>query len=257
MKFCVIASGSEGNCTLVEDSAGNAILVDVGLPLRRIASCLENLQRDLGRVMAVLISHEHSDHLRGAAVLARRHELPVFASAGTISVARRIFPHGTPLHPINGETLSFGNLSVQGFNVSHDAMEALGFLISEGDSRLVIATDLGTVDLATLSFLQECDAMVLEANHDLRMLLDGPYPWELKRRIQSNMGHLSNDQAAEALLKVAGPRLKLVVLSHLSQENNLPDLALGRIRSQLHGAGHQHVEVVVASQHRPTDFFEI
>ena len=257
MKFCVIASGSEGNCTLVEDSAGNAILVDAGLPLRRIVTCLENIQRDLRRVMAVLISHEHSDHLRGAAVLARRQDLPVFASAGTISVARRIFPHGTPLHPINGETLSFGNLSVQGFNVSHDAIEALGFLISEGDSRLVIATDLGTVDLATLSFLQDCDAVVLEANHDLQMLLDVPYPWELKRRIQSNLGHLSNDQAAEALLKVAGPRLKLVVLSHLSQENNLPDLALGQVRSQLHGAGHQHVEIVVASQHQPTDFFEI
>jgi phosphoribosyl 1,2-cyclic phosphodiesterase len=257
MKFCVIASGSEGNCTLIEDSAGNAILVDAGLPMRRIISCLENLQRDLGQVQAVLISHEHSDHLRGAAVLARRQDLPVFASAGTISVARRIFPHGTPLHPINGEILSFGNLRVQSFYVSHDAMEALGFLISEGERRLAIATDLGTVDLATLSFLQNCDAVVLEANHDLQMLLDGPYPWELKQRIQSNLGHLSNDQAAEALLKVAGPRLRLVVLSHLSQENNAPELALNHVRSQLLDAGHHHVEVVVASQHRPTDFFEI
>ncbi|HEX7343197.1 MAG TPA: MBL fold metallo-hydrolase [bacterium] len=257
MKFCVIASGSEGNCTLVEDSSGNAILVDAGLPLRRIAACLENLRRDFARVQAVLISHEHSDHLRGAAVLSRRQDLPIFASLGTITMARRIFPHGTSLHPIDGEALSFGNLRVQAFNVNHDAMEALGFLISEGDSRLAIATDLGTVDLSTLSFLQNCDAVVLEANHDLQMLLDGPYPWELKQRIQSNLGHLSNDQAAEALLKVAGPRLRLVVLSHLSQENNAPELALNQVRAQLLDAGHHHIEVVVANQHWPTDFFEI
>jgi phosphoribosyl 1,2-cyclic phosphodiesterase len=257
MKFCIIASGSEGNCTLVEDSSGNGILVDAGMAMRRLAACLDSLNRDFSRVQAVLISHEHSDHLRGVAVLARHQDLPVYASAGTLSVIRRLFPPGMPLHPINGETLSFGNLRVQAFNVSHDAAEAVGFLISEGDRRLVIATDLGMVDLGTLSFLQDCDAVVLEANHDLQMLLTGPYPWELKERIRGMFGHLSNDQAAQALLQVAGPRLRLVVLSHLSQENNLPDLALSEIRSKLHGAGHAHVEVVVAGQHQPTGFFEV
>lgn len=257
MRFCVIASGSEGNCTLVEDSQGNAILVDAGLPMRRIAQYLMELERDFSRIRALLISHEHADHLRGAAVLARHQDLPIYASPGTLSVVKRFFPNSTPLHAIDGKMLSFGSLHVQAFNVSHDAAEALGFIISEGDTRLALATDLGTVDLATLSSLQNCDAVVLEANHDLDMLLTGPYPWELKRRIQSNLGHLSNDQAADVLLKIAHPRLRLVVLSHLSQENNLPDLALNRVRSHLHDAGHRHIDVFVAHQHKPTKLFEI
>jgi len=257
MRFCVIASGSEGNCTLIEDSRGTAVLVDAGLPMRRIANCLAEMRRDFSRVRALLISHEHSDHLRGAAVLARHLDLPIYASSGTVAVVRNYFPRSTPLYPINGEVLSFGALRIQTFNVCHDAAEALGFLLSEGDTRLAIATDLGTVDLLTLSCLQDCDAVILEANHDLEMLLNGPYPWELKRRIQSNLGHLSNAQAAEALLKIAGPRLRLVVLSHLSQENNLPDLALQCVRSHLHEAGHKHIDIVVAGQHQPTGIFEI
>ncbi len=111
--------------------------------------------------------------------------------------------------------------------------------------------------MATIACLRDCDAIVLEANHDLEMLIAGPYPWELKQRIQSSLGHLSNDQAAEALLKVAGPRLKRVVLAHLSQENNRPELALGTVQATLYDAGHAHIEVVVASQHQPTRLFEI
>ncbi len=257
MKFSIIASGSEGNCTLVEDSEGRAILVDAGLSMSRIAGGLAKLGRDLQQVAALLISHEHADHLRGAAVISRRLDLPIYASAGTLTLIKRFLP-GTPrLRSLNGEQVNLGALQIRAFRVSHDACETMGFLISEGDRRLAIATDLGMADVETLSCLMDCDAMILEANHDLEMLHSGPYPWDLKQRILSQVGHLSNVQAAEVLLQVASPRLRRVVLAHLSQENNRPQLALETVRTYLHDAGHTHVDVVVAAQHQPTELFEI
>ena len=257
MKFCILASGSEGNCTFVEDSEGHGVLVDAGLSMRRTADHLARVNKDLSKIHAMLISHEHSDHLRGAAVLSRRLDLPIYASEGTLSLIKRYLP-GTPqLHPLNGCCHGFGSLEVEAFLLSHDAPETMGFLIREGERQLAIATDLGVVDLPTLGWLQECDAIILEANHDLDMLIEGSYPWELKQRIKSTLGHLSNDQAAEALIKIASPRLKRVVLAHLSQENNRPEIALERVRGHLHGNGHTHIDVVVAEQYRPTEVFEV
>lgn len=257
MRFCVLASGSEGNCILVEDAGNTAVLVDAGLSMRRIADHLAAKERDFSRIRGLLISHEHADHLRGAAVLARRLDLPIYASAGTLTLIKRYLPDTIRLFSLNGNRLRLGSMAVESFQVNHDASEAVGFIFREGARRLVIATDLGIVDLATLNNLRDCDAIVLESNHDAEMLISGPYPWDLKRRIQSHQGHLSNDQAAEALLKIVTPRLKRVVLAHLSQENNRPHLALERVQSQLHDAGHTHVEIVVADQHSPTDVFEL
>ncbi len=257
MKFCILASGSEGNCALVEDSQGNGILVDAGISMRRIGNHLAEIGRGFERILAILISHEHSDHLRGAAVLARRMDLPIYASEGTITLVKRHLPHYTRFFSLNGHVLQFGELRIEAFPVTHDASETMGFAITEGDRKLSIATDLGHVDLVTMEYLKDCDALIIEANHDLNMLIEGPYPWDLKQRIKSHHGHLSNAQAAEALTKVAGPRLKQVVLAHLSQENNRPDLALKEVKTQLSKAGISHVPVAVALQHRPTDLFEI
>lgn len=257
MRYCILASGSEGNSCLVEDSKGRAVLVDAGLSMRRISECLTGLGRNLQTVQGLLISHEHSDHLRGAAVMARRLDLPIYTSEGTLSLIRKYLPGSTRLFPLNGCRQKFGDLEVEAFAVSHDAPETIGFSIKEGNRRLTIATDLGMVDMSTLSWLQNCDAIVLESNHDLDMLIEGPYPWELKQRIQSHRGHLSNDQAGEALAQIASPRLKRVILAHLSQENNRPELAFERVKLHLVKAGHQHVEVVVASQYQPTELFEV
>lgn len=257
MKFCILASGSEGNCGLVEDTEGHAVLVDAGLSLRRTRESLTGLGRDIGSIQGLLISHEHSDHLSGAAVMARRLDLPIYSSEATISLIKRFLPGSTHLHAMNGERHRFGGLEVEMFQVSHDAPETIGFSITEGDRRLVIATDLGIVDLLTLDWLRDSDAVVLEANHDLEMLLDGPYPWDLKQRIKSQKGHLSNQQAAEALVQIASPRLKRVVLAHLSQENNRPELALEKVRSELHNAGHSHIDVIVADQHCASEMFEV
>jgi phosphoribosyl 1,2-cyclic phosphodiesterase len=257
MKYAIIASGSEGNCTLIEDDQGQAILIDAGLSMRRIGQGLAQVKRDLSCISALLISHEHADHFRGAAVLSRRLDLPIYTSPGTLTLIRRCFPGNDRLFSMNGEIVSFGDLQVRAFRVSHDAYETLGFIVQEGERKLAIATDLGHVDLPTLSYLQDCDAIVLEANHDLDMLMSGPYPWDLKRRIKSHTGHLSNQQAAEALLKVVSPRLGRVVLAHLSQENNNPDLALKTVCRILHEAGHTHVNVIVADQYAPTELYQI
>ena len=257
MKFCILASGSEGNCTFVEDSQGHAVLVDAGLSMRRISDHLNKLGRDFGNILGVLISHEHADHLRGAAVLARRLDLPIYASNGTLSIIERFLPDSTRLHSLNSCCQQFSSLKVEVFPVSHDAPETLGFVVSEGDRRLAIATDLGTVDMVALNWLKDCDAIVLEANHDLDMLIEGPYPWDLKQRIQSHLGHLSNQQAAEALAQIATPRLKRIVLAHLSQENNRPDIALESVRSYLHKDGHTHIDIIAAAQHCPTEMFEV
>ncbi len=257
MKFCVLASGSEGNCAFVEDSKGVGVLVDAGISMRRTSERLKELERDFSQIEAVIISHEHSDHLKGAAVIARRQDLPIYASEGTLSLIKRLLPNYTRLVNLNGCVLKFGGMQIRAFSVSHDASETVGFIITEGESRLAIVTDLGHVDMVALDWLRDCDAIVLEANHDIDMLLEGPYPWDLKQRIRGHKGHLSNDQAAEALMKVATPKLKRVVLAHLSKENNLPDVACQRIKSHLHDNGHSHVEVVVASQDCATEMFEV
>jgi len=257
MKFCILASGSEGNSALVEDDQGNAILIDAGLSMRRISECLTEQGRDLKQILAILISHEHSDHLRGVAVLTRRLDLPVYASRGTLSLIRRYLPENTQLNSLNGECVSFGNMVVEAFSVSHDAPDTIGFVFTEGDRKLAFTTDLGHIDHPILDRLRDCDAIVLEANHDVEMLLAGPYPYDLKKRIQSIYGHLSNDQAAEALVKIASPRLKRVVLAHLSQQNNRPDLAHDRVRFYLDAAGHGHIDLVIADQDQPSEVFEV
>ncbi|MCX6641286.1 MAG: MBL fold metallo-hydrolase [bacterium] len=257
MKYCILASGSEGNSTLVEDDQGHAILIDAGLSMRRISECLQAQGRDLTRIKAILITHEHADHLRGVAVLARRLDVPIYASRGTLTLIRRYLPDATQLNSLNGVRIVFGRLEVEAFPVSHDAPETVGFVIWEDGRKLAIATDLGHVDPSILERLNACDAIVLEANHDLEMLRTGPYPFDLKQRIESRIGHLSNDQAAEALVKIASPRLRRVVLAHLSQQNNRPDLAFDRVRFYLDAAGHQHVDLVIADQDEPSQLFEV
>ncbi len=257
MKFSILASGSEGNSALVEDSNGVGILVDAGISMRRISERLNEFGRDISNIEAMVISHQHSDHLRGAAVLARRRDIPIYASEGTITLIKRHLPNYTRFVSLNGYCLEFGGLRVEAFPVSHDAPETMGFAITEGDRKLVIATDLGHVDLTIIDRLRDCDAIVLESNHDLNMLVDGPYPWDLKQRIKSQRGHLSNDQAAEALGKVADMRLQRVVLAHLSKENNQPNIAHQRVRSQLYNKGYNHIEIIVAKQHEPTAIFEV
>jgi len=227
----VLSSGSSGNALLVEHE-GRSIFFDAGL------SGCEHLKRmqqaGFGALcpLGLFVSHEHGDHSRGAGVLARKWRVPVFSTKGTFfgsGFNRQKLPAGAERFE-NGDTIDLGPFRVTTFRISHDASDPTGFVVEAGGVRIGIATDMGEAGPLVLSMLSCCDGLVLEFNHDLEMLWDGPYPWPLKQRISSGLGHLSNDDAATLLGRIAHGGLKVCVLAHLSQENNTPELALESAR---------------------------
>ena len=242
-----LASGSRGNCTLVH-SGGRGVLVDCGLSakeaLRRIAEAgLEDI-----KIEALLLTHEHTDHVCGARVIARRLGIPVFATRGTAGRARGALADVPEVIALrNGDTLWLAGLEVAVFRTSHDAAEPVGFTFATHRGRIGIATDTGVLTAEAWELLPGCRVLGLEANHDLDMLECGPYPHFLKQRIRSDVGHLSNAGAAGALERLAGDTLGTLVGLHLSEQNNQPELArraLGVTARQLGLAA----EVRVASQ---------
>lgn len=226
MRLAVLASGSRGNAFVVEHDS-QALFVDSGLSgvehARRLASCgLAGV-----RPRCILLSHEHHDHARGVGVLARSYGIPVLSSPGTASAAERSLGKLPELVEFeNGRTVEIGPFEVTSFRVPHDAADPSGYVIEWSGGRLGMATDLGSAGPLVRHSLSGCTAMVLEFNHDEEMLWSGPYPWPLKQRIASSVGHLSNDCAAELLGGLVHPGLSVVVLAHLSEENNEPGLAL-------------------------------
>jgi phosphoribosyl 1,2-cyclic phosphodiesterase len=242
MKFAVLASSSAGNCTYVE-GGGARILVDAGTNRKAIAAALEPLGVALADVDAILLTHEHDDHVSALAVVERRLGTPVYATFGTFDGYEQ--DHGGPdacdgwertcFEP--GEPFAIGGLSVEPFSTPHDAADPVGFVLSDGASRLGFATDLGFATELVAQRLRGCSALALEFNHDVRMLeLSGRHP-NLIQRIRGRSGHLSNDQAAELLASVAGPGLRHVVPMHLSGECNDPALAVAAARDALRAAG--------------------
>ena len=222
-----IASGSEGNCLLV--SAGTThILLDAGISCRRISSALSELDLSLNSIDAVLITHEHSDHIGGLTTLVRRRALPVYTGAATARQLRyRIAGIEPQLRPVGpGEPFSVGDLTVTAFPTSHDVAGGLDFRFDHEGAGAGVLTDTGTVTEEACRILDGVDLLILESNHDVDRLLSGPYPFPLKRRILSDFGHLSNADAAAFAAELAGKGTRRFVLAHLSRENNTPQLAL-------------------------------
>lgn len=211
---------------------------------------------DPAGIGAILLSHEHSDHARGAARFARRFGTPVAATRSTLRAAGLFGSPARVTELAKGETVRFGSLRVATAPVSHDAADPVGFRIEAGSRRLGFALDLGRGTDAVRNLLAGCEALILEANHDPEMLERGPYPRELKERLRGPRGHLSNAEAADLLAEVAGPSTRTLVLAHLSRTNNRPELALSAARPVLSrrraGAG-----VVVAEQRHTGRWIEI
>lgn len=224
---------------------------------------------DLSRVRGIVISHEHADHTRGAPAVSRRLGLPVFVSKTTHDTLRRQPARRRPRsdreddgpratwadlylveHFEPGATLSFGGLTMRTFPVEHDAEPTVGFVLSWSGLRLGVATDVGRPTFLLEEELQGCDALIVEANHDLGMLREGPYPWHLKQRIGGDKGHLSNVQCAALLTRLVHPGLSCVVLAHLSETNNTPDHAREAVRDCLATCG-ETPRLVVARQDEP------
>jgi phosphoribosyl 1,2-cyclic phosphodiesterase len=248
LSVCVLGSGSRGNSIYVSDGE-TSVLVDAGFSAREIDRRMRSRGFDPARLDAILITHEHTDHVRGVERLVRRHRLPVYLSAGTHQGAASL--QSLPeLHPfVCGSELRINTLTVRPFSISHDARDPAGFTIGANGLRIGIATDLGHVTALVREHLRGCRLLILEANHDPDMLMDGPYPWFLKQRIRSRTGHLSNQESCRLLEQILHPALEEVVLAHLSETNNTPAKALAEMAAVLSGTP---VRLSTASQTLPS-----
>jgi phosphoribosyl 1,2-cyclic phosphodiesterase len=254
MEVIALQSGSNGNCTYVE-TAGVRLLFDAGISGKQAQARLAAHGRDISAVDALVISHDHADHSRCIGIFQRKFGLPLYITPGTLKVASGKENLGS-LNEIHyfkaGSALRFGGVTVETIPTPHDAVDGVVFIIDDGAKRLGIFTDLGHVFQRLVSVINTLDAVVIESNHDPQMLMNGPYPEPLKRRIRGNRGHLSNVESAE-LLRAAGSRLKWACLAHLSEENNEPDLAVDTHRRCLG----QQLPLFVASRHEATHVMEI
>lgn len=251
----MLASGSGGNSTLVR-SGSTAIIVDCGISCRELGRRLDLVDAAAENLSAILLTHDHADHVRGVAVASRRLGAPVYANRDT---SRRASPgHGGPPLQIFDTARPFevGAFIVTPFAVPHDTSDPVGFTISDGTARLGVATDLGSVTLEVLSGLSGCDAVIVESNHDRGMLLEGPYPWHLKRRVDGPTGHLSNDDAATIIESVRHGGLRHVVLAHLSRTNNEPELSIRSAQRAL-GLMSGRVHVSVGRHDRPGELIRL
>ncbi len=259
MRVAVLGSGSGGNSLIIE-SGGRLLLIDAGFSCRQIEQRLAGLDEEASRIEALLLTHEHSDHCRGVEVLQRRHEIPVYATAGTFAGVRWSDREGPEpdLRTIrSGEPFLVPGFRVEAFRVPHDAREPVGFVVEdEAGCRLGLAADLGSRSQLAWGRLRDLDCLVIETNHDLQMLRTGPYPWHLKQRVASRHGHLSNHDAAAGLDELVNDRLHAVVLYHLSATNNLPALAAQEVGEKLAAVGSE-AQIVVTRQHQPTPWVEI
>lgn len=233
MRFASLGSGSRGNGTLVE-ADGTCVLVDCGFSVAETNRRLQRLGCAADALAAILVTHEHGDHIGGVERLARRYGLPVWMTAGTQAVWR-----GGPaeVEVFNGhEAFSIGGLHIHPFPVPHDAREPCQFVFSDGARRIGVLTDLGTPTEHIARCLDGCDALVLECNHDSDMLAGGPYPAALKARVGGRFGHLSNAQAAELMNRLDNRRLQHVAAAHLSDKNNTAQRARASLASALNCA---------------------
>lgn len=237
MRICPIASGSSGNCIYVGSDATH-LLIDVGISGKKTEAGIHELDLDMRDVDGILITHEHSDHIQGLGVIARKYGIPIYLSEGTFNAISNYSSLGkipkelfSVINP--DEKFWIKDLCINPMRISHDAAQPVAYRISYGKNKIAVVTDLGNYDEYTVAALQHMDVLLLEANHDIRMLEVGPYPYPLKQRILSDKGHLSNERAGNLLYDLLHDNLKAVILGHLSKENNMPELAYESVRVEL------------------------
>ena len=251
-----LGSGSAGNAYYFE-SDGTGILVDAGFGPRETAKRLEQIGRELTHLQAIILTHEHYDHMRGAESIARKLSIPIYLTRGTLD-SSAIDRQETPIVIFeNNSTFAIGELNVHACRTLHDASDPACFVIEARDgTRVGLASDLGYVDNQVLQHLSGCDGLFFESNHDLDMLRMGTYPWSLKRRIMSRFGHLSNDDSIGAVQRMIGADLKTLCMIHLSQKNNHESIVRDMAARMVARTGAQ-LELGIAKQFEATGIFEV
>ena len=226
-------SSSKGNCTYVF-SDKTKILVDIGVSSKRLVENLGKNNIKPEEIQAILITHEHSDHIKGIRVFSKKYNVPVFASQKTWGTLISLeIPDSLKNEFVVGKKFNIGNICIYPFSIPHDAIDPCGFSMTSGESKVTVATDMGHLTPELLYNFEASDSILLEANHDVAMLRSGNYPYFLKERVIGNFGHLSNALSAEAVEYLIKKGTKKFILAHLSEENNMPELALETVRSRL------------------------
>jgi phosphoribosyl 1,2-cyclic phosphodiesterase len=261
----VLASGSRGNSTVIESSQAR-ILVDAGISCRETFKRLKLIGLDPKQLSAIVITHEHSDHIYGLATLAKKLNVPVFMTGATHQAwARSLRDEAGELPKLArleifsaGRSFQIADVTVSAFTIPHDAADPVGFTFRAEGTKIAVATDLGYIPASVCDHLRKCDVLVVESNHDLEMLRVGPYPWSVKQRVMSRVGHLSNESLAQFFAKDYDGGASYIVLAHLSEQNNHPEVARRTAESAL---GPQRTllqnQLMLAAQDAPTDFIRL
>ena len=266
LDFYSIASGSSGDCIYI-GTDNTSILIDAGISCKRITDALCEIDRSLDDLTAILVTHEHSDHIAGLGVLSRKAHVPIYATSATIRQILRYAPLGSVeedlFHPIDADQpFRLGDMNVEAFHISHDAADPVAYRIEAGGKSAAVATDMGCFKRYTVNHLRDLDVLLIEANHDENMLQAGPYPYPLKRRIMGEKGHLSNTASAMLLSQLLHDNMKTVYLGHLSKTNNYPDLAYATIISEMAldpGCPYKEgdIPIYVASREHPMELLKV
>lgn len=237
MRFASIASGSSGNC-IYAGTDNTHILIDAGISKKRIESGLNEIDLSLKDIDAILVTHEHSDHISGLGVVSRAYQIPIYGTSQTIDYIKNYKSLGKIDEDLYNditpdESFNIHDMQINPFSISHDAANPVAYRVQSGDKSVAVATDMGVYDDYTISNLEGVNAILLEANHDVRMLEAGPYPYILKRRILGEKGHLSNETSGKLLSRLLHDNLKHIFLGHLSKENNYDMLAYETVRFEI------------------------
>ena len=237
MKFMNIASGSSGNSSLV-CTENTAVLIDAGLSMKKIEEGLRNAGMTGSDLDAIVVTHEHSDHIKGLGVLARKYGMPIYATAGTIKGINEVTSLrkiDSGLYNVISSDVEFkvGDLSIEPHSIWHDAYEPVCYSFEDGRNKVSVATDLGNYNDYLVKCLADSDILLIEANHDIRMLEVGPYSYALKRRILGERGHLSNEASGRFIKRLLNDHIKTIILGHLSKDNNLPELAYEAVKCEI------------------------
>lgn len=258
MEICSIASGSNGNAIYVgSEQSGVSVLLDCGISRRQLRQRLAKIGKDLNQISAIFITHEHFDHVKGLQVTCKYHSVPIYLTQGTwYGLRRRIKIDNCRIIQKN-EIIQLADLTIEAIPKSHDACEPIAFTITQNQNRLFYATDFGMPNEAIISQIKTANIILLETNYDPIMLENGPYPHYLKRRILSPRGHMSNIESAQLIRDYASPQLSHLILGHISENNNHPQLAWQEVQRVIAERNDLHPEIIIASRYEAGELIRL